>query len=140
MMHGGHCIKSWSTNQSVIAISSGEAEFYAVVKGASELLGMLSIGIDLNCSLTGHLHSDSSAAIGMSHRRGLGKVKHLHTQYLWVQERVRSGDFLLHKERTDRNRADLMTKYLTRPVMDKFMAMIGYHVPAQDNALALRSA
>ena len=112
-MHGCHCIKSWSSNQSVIAISSGEAELCAVVKGASELLGMLSIGRDLQVGLSGHLHSDSSAAIGMSHRRGLGKVKHLHTQYLWVQERVRSEDFKLHKERTDRNRADLMTKHLS---------------------------
>ena len=140
MMHGSHCIKSWSTNQSVIAIISGEAEFYALVKGSSELLGMLSIGVDLSRSLTGHLHSDSSAAIGMSHRRGLGKVKHLHTQFLWVQERVRSGDFVVHKERTDRNRADLMTKNLARPSMDKFVTMIGYRVPAQANALALRSA
>ena len=140
MMHGRHCSTSWSTNQSVLAISSGEAEFYALVKGSSELLGMLSIGVDLSRSLTGHLHSDSSAAIGMSHRRGLGKVKHLHTQFLWVQERVRSGDFVIHKERTDRNRADLMTKNLARPSMDKFVTMIGYRVPAQANALALRSA
>ena len=79
MMHGSRCIKSWSSNQSVIAISSGEAEFYALVKGASELLGMLSLAKDLNVDLSGHLHSDSSAAIGISHRRGLGKVKHMHT-------------------------------------------------------------
>ena len=28
-----HIIKSWSTTQSIIALSSGEAEYYGVVKG-----------------------------------------------------------------------------------------------------------
>ena len=139
LMHGSRCLKSWSSNQSVIATSSGEAEFYALVKGASELLGFLSIAQDLHVPFAGHLHSDSSAAIGITQRRGLGKVKHMHTQFLWVQERVRAKDFELHKERTDRNRADLMTKYLTRPTMDKFLVMIGYRDPVISNALALRS-
>eukprot|EP00972_Heterocapsa_arctica_P103210 15210078-Heterocapsa_arctica.AAC.1 len=35
LMHGSHCIRSWSTTQSVIALSSGEAELYGIVKGAS---------------------------------------------------------------------------------------------------------
>ena len=29
---GGHCIKTWSTTQSVIALSLGEAEYYGLVK------------------------------------------------------------------------------------------------------------
>ena len=31
IMHGEHVIKSWSTNQAVIALSSGEAEYYGPV-------------------------------------------------------------------------------------------------------------
>ncbi len=140
MMHGNHCIKSWSTNQSVIAISSGEAEFYALVKGSSELLGMMSIARDLHVPFKGHLHSDSSAAIGISQRRGLGKVKHMHTQYLWIQERIRNKDFEIHKVSTDKNRADLMTECLSRPVIDKFMTMLGYVEPVNTNKLALKVA
>eukprot|EP00972_Heterocapsa_arctica_P056547 8346871-Heterocapsa_arctica.AAC.1 len=30
LMHGCHCIRSWSTTQSVIALSSGEAELYGI--------------------------------------------------------------------------------------------------------------
>ena len=140
MMHGNRCIKSWSTNQSAIAISSGEAEFYALVKGSSELLGMMSIAKDLHVPLKGHLHSDSSAAIGISQRRGLGKVKHMHTQYLWVQERIRNKDFALHKVATDKNRADLMTKCLSRPAIDKFIEMLGCQEPTNENKLALKVA
>ena len=40
IMHGTHVIKSWSTIQAVIALSSGEAEYYGLVKGASVALGI----------------------------------------------------------------------------------------------------
>ena len=36
---GEHCIKAWSSNQSVIALSSGEAEFYGIVKGSKQRPG-----------------------------------------------------------------------------------------------------
>ena len=33
---GPHAIKSWSTNQTIIALSSAEAELYSLLKGASQ--------------------------------------------------------------------------------------------------------
>ena len=36
IMIGGHMIKSWSSTQNVIALSSGEAEYYGLVKGAAQ--------------------------------------------------------------------------------------------------------
>ena len=36
---GGAMMRCWSTNQAVIALSSGEAEYYAALKGASLALG-----------------------------------------------------------------------------------------------------
>ena len=44
---GKHLIKSWSTNQAVIALSSGEAEYYGLVKGGSMGLGSKAILEDL---------------------------------------------------------------------------------------------
>ena len=38
-MMGNHLIKGWSTTQAVIALSSGEAEYYGIVTGASVGLG-----------------------------------------------------------------------------------------------------
>ena len=46
-MHGMHFIKSWTTTQTVIAISSGEAEYCCVVKGACEPIGVVSLLQDL---------------------------------------------------------------------------------------------
>ena len=54
-MFGSHCIKSWSVTQSVVSLSSGEAEYYAMVKGAAASMGMRSMmkefGIKLNIEL-----------------------------------------------------------------------------------------
>ena len=47
MMLGGHMIKAWSKQQAVVAISSGEAEYYALVKGGSEGLGVKGIMKDM---------------------------------------------------------------------------------------------
>ena len=41
------CLKAWSTTQGTVALSSGEAEYYAAVKGASEGLGFQSACRDL---------------------------------------------------------------------------------------------
>ena len=48
---GDHCLKSWSTNQSVVALSSGEAEHYATNKTAANGLGMKSLMHDLGIDL-----------------------------------------------------------------------------------------
>ena len=36
LMWRGVCLKAWSTTQGVVALSGGEAEYYAAVTGASE--------------------------------------------------------------------------------------------------------
>ena len=78
-MHGGHVLKSWSVNQSVIALSSGEAEYYALVKSASTAMGIQSLCVDLGvaCDIPRDIKSDASAAIGICNRIGLGKVRHI---------------------------------------------------------------
>ena len=43
VMYGGHLVKLWSTNQTAIALSSGEAGYYSLAKGASMPLGISSI-------------------------------------------------------------------------------------------------
>ncbi len=109
---GKHCLKTWSTTQAVIALPSGEAEYYGVVKGGSVLLGAISMAKDLGNELKGRIFTDSSAVKGIANKRGLGKTRHIHFNYLWIQERVNSGDFQLFKERIDNNVGDLFIKYL----------------------------
>jgi hypothetical protein len=48
IMRGTHLIKYWSTSQSVIALSTGKAELYGVVTGASHVIGLKSIAADFS--------------------------------------------------------------------------------------------
>jgi hypothetical protein len=42
-MLGNYMIKSWRTTQAIVSLSSGEAEYYGIVKGASIGLGLKSM-------------------------------------------------------------------------------------------------
>merc|ERR1712242_409248 len=69
---GNHIIKSWSATQKVIALASGEAEYYGMVKGASMAKGtqaiMSDMGMEMEIQAIGHsqVHTDSAAAKGMA--------------------------------------------------------------------------
>ena len=125
-MHGQHCIKTWSSTQAIIALSSGEAEYYGVVKAASVALGARSLMKDLGHEVSILVHTDAEAAKGIASRMGLGKTRHIDVHYLWVQERVRSGDLVLQKVKGTENPADLMTKHLSAPEIHKYMSKIGF--------------
>ena len=47
LMNGKHCLKTWSTTQNKVSLSSGEAEYYALVKCGCETLGLQSVMADL---------------------------------------------------------------------------------------------
>ena len=65
---GGHTLKTWSKRQQVVALSSGEAELYALTRAASQTLGMMSLAADFGMGgMSGILHTDSTAAKGPSH-------------------------------------------------------------------------
>ena len=59
------------------------------------------------------MSTDSSATMGICGRQGLGKLRHVDTRSLWVQQRVRDGSLELRKVRGEVNPADLFTKHLT---------------------------
>ena len=124
-MWGDHIIKSWSTTQSVIALSSGEAEYYGMVKGASVGLGIQSVLRDFEINVMLTLKSDASAAIAIASRRGLGKVRHIEVCQLWLQEKVRSGEVNVVKVGTDENVADSLTKYVSSEILKKHMRETG---------------
>ena len=63
-MVGSHLIKAWSSTQTSVALSSGEAELYSIVKGATLSKGMMSLALDFGMKLRTHLQMDSIAAIG----------------------------------------------------------------------------
>ena len=58
------------------------------------------------------MHSDATAAIGIARRRGMGKLRHLDCEDLWIQSKIRSKDVELLKVLGAENPADVLTKYV----------------------------
>ena len=76
-------------------------------------LGYQALLNDLSVRLPVRVWADSSATMGICTRQGLGKLRHVDTGCLWVQQRVRNGELELRKVRGDVNPADLFTKHLS---------------------------
>ena len=123
---GKHCIKSWSVTQNCIAISTSESEFYAMLKGASCVLGVQSLYSDFNIKLDCQLSTDASAAKVMSERIGLGRAKHINVCYLWLQKLVQGKRLInIRKVKTGVNRANVLTKALIPHRVKELLRLMG---------------
>ena len=111
IMIGRHTIKHWSSTQASVTLSSGEAEFHGCVKACGMGLGYQSLLRDLGLDAPLRVWTDSSAAIGICSRQGLGKLRHVDTHLLWVQQAVRQRRLELRKVAGTANPADIFTKF-----------------------------
>jgi histone deacetylase 1/2 len=122
VMVGKHIIKSWSSTLASVSLSSGEAEFYGVVRASGVGLGYQSLLNDFGVVMPLRVWTDSTAAVGICSRQGLGSQRHIATHSLWVQQAIRSGRFTLHKVAGETNPADVFTKHM--PSRDKLAQLI----------------
>ncbi len=134
-MFGNHALKSWSTTQQVIALSSGEAEYYSMVRGGSMGLGINAIASDLGLSFKVIVKTDASAAQGIASRKGLGKVRHIDVSQLWLQGRVSKKDIIIEKVSTHINVADALTKYIDSGKLNSHMVSVGLVITHLRHAL-----
>ena len=83
LMRGKHVLRCSSSTQKIHGLSSGESEFMAPARGGSIGLGAKAMAQDFGQKFGLDLETDSSAAKGVSTRRGVG-----HSTVLWLQRRV----------------------------------------------------
>lgn len=110
-MIGQHTLKSWSKTQSLLARSSAEAELYAALKASAESLGILSILTDFGICTTGGTYGDAPAALGIIHRKGLGRPRYIDIGLLWIQKAAAEHRLEYLKLLGNDNPADLMMKH-----------------------------
>ena len=103
----------WCKTQAVVALSSAEAELYGLVRASAETMGLISMYKDLGTHMNGVVLGGASAALAIVARRGLGKLRHLDTNYLWIQEKAAKGDLNFKKVVSVDNGANLFTKTLS---------------------------
>lgn len=91
LLLGCHAIKHLSSQLSLVALSSGEAEFAGVIRGSGQGLRYQAPLQDFGVEASLRVWTGSSAAIGICNNQGLGTLRHLDTDTLWIQQEVRAG-------------------------------------------------
>ena len=117
IMAGKHCLKTWSSTQKVIALSSGEAELIGIVKMSTEVLGVSNLMLEWGRSPGACIYADSSAALGVVNRKGAGKLRHIRIAMLWIPDKRASGEIDYSKVEGSRNPGDLMAKNLGQSLL-----------------------
>ena len=116
--------------QSVVALSTAEAEITAILMAAKRLLALLPLYEELFGPLKVLIHSDASAAIGavkkgLSKTMGYLKRKSHAISLAWLKEVFSREELCLLKEATADNVADIMTKAFPGPRFAELMRLLG---------------
>ena len=115
--YGSHVLDCSVAKHSLVALSSGEAEFYGIVRAVakSKQTSQVLEQIGLQAEVT--IASESSAARGICTITGSGNVRHLSIKELCIQESCRKKEFQLVPVDTLLNWADIGTKAHTSQLL-----------------------
>ena len=94
--------------------------------------------LDFDLAVETTIHTDSTAALGMVHRKGVGKVRHIEVQSLWIQDEVHRKMISVHKVGTRDNPADMLTKSLKRELLEEHVAFVNSHIRSKRDHSALK--
>ena len=125
MMRGTHYLKSWSSTQKNVTLSSAEAELLAAVKANGEALGMLAVDVASRSPHDGVHHGGLFCSTGSSARKGNGTLRHVRVGHLWVQQVAADVGLKYHKVNGEENPSDACTKHLTGERRRKLVARAG---------------
>ena len=135
----GVCLASSSRTQATQALSSAEAELYAMGMAIQDALHLKSLLQEMKLQqlakpLELTVYTDSSSGKALASKLVLTrKSKHVQLRYLFMQDLVASGQLKLSKIPTEKNPADVLTKYLTASTLHKLLPKLGVMTRAADS-------
>ena len=120
---------SWSSRlQSLVALSTTEAEFVAAVSAGQEMLWLRNLltefGYDV--SSASKLRIDNLSALSVAKNpEHHGRMKHLDLRFYWLRDEVAKGQIEIEHLRTFDMPADILTKSLPKPKVLEMVKMLG---------------
>ena len=127
----GATVSYGSRTQATIALSSAEAELYAINTGATEALHFQNLLTDLLNTNKANIkiHTDSSSGKRIATRIGTGKkTKHVELKHLFIQQLVALNHLRIIKIHTNDNPADIFTKYVSADTLQRHLHSVGLHI------------
>ena len=134
----GAVLPFWSRTQTTIALSSCEAELYAINMATIEALNVKSTIEELikNCKTNITIYTDSSSAKSITSRRGVTrKTKHIELRQLFVQDLVATGTLQVTKVGTLSNPADIFTKFVSSDTIQRQLHAVGLRCTKFEHAI-----
>jgi hypothetical protein len=120
---------SWSSKlQSIVALSTTEAEYVAACSAGQEIIWMRSLLSELGYAFTAptRLLMDNQSALQVAKNpEHHGRMKHLDLRYFWLRHQIQSGAIKPEYVPTQEMAADMLTKSLPKPAIEKFRRMMG---------------
>ena len=116
--------------QKLVALSTTEAELYALTEAARQASFLQSILVDLGePEGPTQLWSDSETAIKIATKMDTshGRTKHINVREMYVRELVAGGEIVVAHVAGSENVADILTKPLGRKAFEKHRSGIGVH-------------
>ena len=94
---------------------------------------MQSLMRDLGMNLALEVKADASAALGIVQRIGIGKLRHIHTNWLWVQDKAQSKTIQYGKVPGATNPADALTKPVDAQSLTDHTRRVNMEYPLEVN-------
>ena len=123
----GVTLATSNKTQATQALSSAEAELYAMGMAIQDALHLHSLLQEMKLTQLAKpfeltVYTDSSSGKALASKLGLTrKSKHVQLRFLFMQDLVASGQLKLSKIPSERNPADVLTKYLQASTLHKLL-------------------
>ena len=140
LLHGCNLLRAVSATQNIVTLSSGEAEFLACVRGGSLLFGLKNMLVDYGYETSAVLEIDSSAGKGICNRRGVGRIRHLHTSLLWIQQAIYDHWFRVRKINGTDNSSDIGTKHVPVASILSVLKRLNFETRSDSHSMSLKAA
>ena len=120
---------SWMSRlQSIVTLSTTEAEFFAAVSCGQEIFFFRNLLQEFGYKFESPspLHIDNQSAIAtMKNPEHQGRMKHLAIAHFWIRDEVQRGSIKVKYLDTKNMVADLLTKPLPRALVEKHRLSLG---------------
>ena len=108
-----------------------------MAKVASQANGLCRIMADFGVVTKIVAHLDSTAAIGIVHRRGCDKTRHIKVQHLWIQDTVKRKNISIENHGAIGYPTDMLMKGLKRETLDEHVQFLNGHIRQAKSPTAL---
>ena len=129
MVKLGSGVVCWSSKlQPIVTLSTTEAEYVAGVAAGKEICWMQNLLRELGYSTPApsKLYIDNQSALSVAKNpEHHGRMKHLDLAYYWLRDKVQMNTLIPAYLQTEDMPADLLTKALPKPQVEKLRAMMG---------------